>query len=186
MKQHPKYSRYYMDDNLNVYGPRKKLTPTRHNTGYLVYSVFDDDKKQHQERVHRFIWECDTQQLIPEGMQINHIDGNKQNNSLDNLELCTAKENAVHRDESGLRCIIYGSDHSNSKIDHSEVFGLFRDILNGYSNGEIGSKYNLHPRYVSLIRHKHRRKKEWQLFESSETIRKEYGESSPEAAGTER
>lgn len=42
--------------------------------------------------VHRAVWEAFNGK-IPEGLQVNHIDEDKHNNHLDNLNLMTAKEN---------------------------------------------------------------------------------------------
>lgn len=41
---------------------------------------------------HRLVWESFNGQ-VPKGMEINHIDFNKANPSLENLEICTPKEN---------------------------------------------------------------------------------------------
>ena len=41
--------------------------------------------------VHRLIWE-EQFGTIPEGIDIHHKDGNKQNNKIENLELLTRKE----------------------------------------------------------------------------------------------
>lgn len=45
--------------------------------------------------VHRLIWQYYNGK-IPEGMEINHIDGNKRNNEIKNLEICTSKQNKIH------------------------------------------------------------------------------------------
>ena len=45
--------------------------------------------------VHRFIYEC-INGPIPVGMQINHIDSNRQTNCIKNLELVTSSENKKH------------------------------------------------------------------------------------------
>ena len=49
--------------------------------------------------VHRFIYEC-IKGDIPNGLQINHIDSNRQNNCIDNLEVVTQSENMQHAYES--------------------------------------------------------------------------------------
>lgn len=60
--------------------------------GYLRVALFDEDDKRHWQKVHRlvasaFIGNPDNK---PE---VNHIDGNKQNNSFTNLEWVTGEEN---------------------------------------------------------------------------------------------
>lgn len=42
--------------------------------------------------IHRLVYET-FKGRIPDGMEIDHFDTNKENNSLDNLRLCTHKEN---------------------------------------------------------------------------------------------
>lgn len=49
---------------------------------------------------HRLVWSA-ARGVIPEGLQINHRDLNKQNNCLDNLELVTGKENVAHANAAG-------------------------------------------------------------------------------------
>lgn len=53
--------------------------------------------------------------------QINHIDGNKENNSVTNLEWCTDKENTIHAFKLGLSKPIKGSKNVQSKITTEQV-----------------------------------------------------------------
>lgn len=52
------------------------------------------------------------------------------------------------------------SDDKNpmSKISLNEFLEIIKMIQNGYNNLEIGKKFNLHDRYISLIRNKKRHK----------------------------
>lgn len=46
---------------------------------------------------------------------MNHIDGNKRNNHISNLEWCTNSENIKHAYKNGLIIPKYGDQHSQSK-----------------------------------------------------------------------
>lgn len=60
--------------------------------------------------------------------QINHKDGNKANNFVENLEWCTPKENTRHAFETGLARGKPGDSNPNCKILDSEVLEIFETV----------------------------------------------------------
>ena len=72
----------------------KILKPCKNTPGYL-YVPLSKNGKVKNHNIHRLLAEhfISNPKNKP---HINHIDGNKLNNSLDNLEWCTHKENAEH------------------------------------------------------------------------------------------
>jgi hypothetical protein len=162
--QHFKYKGYGCDLDGTTYstkGARRKVT---HHTGYLVITMYVN-KKAKQLREHRFIYECVTGREIPKDMFINHIDGDKSNNKFSNLELVTPSENTRHAFKTGLMKPLVGEANGNSRIDAGIVRNIIRDIIEGQNNTNIGLKYNLDPKHISLIRHK----KRWRfIFEEPE------------------
>jgi hypothetical protein len=60
----------------------------------------------------------------PENLpQVNHIDGNKENNALSNLEWCTASDNEKHAHDTGLKSG-RGSANSNAKLTAADVTAI--------------------------------------------------------------
>ena len=69
--------------------------------GYLGLTLRRDNV-QVPVLVHRLVAETFLGGLQP-GLQVNHIDGDKTNNSVENLEWCTCGENTRHAVKIGLR-----------------------------------------------------------------------------------
>ena len=75
------------------------LKPSKDRFGYVRFNAFNN-KKAKTLRIHRLVMEIFNP--IDNIMQVNHIDGNKLNNKLDNLEWCTDSENKKHAYKTGL------------------------------------------------------------------------------------
>lgn len=72
------------------------LTPYKTNKGYLKVGLFVGNHKTEKHRVNRLVAKA----FIPNPNnfpQVNHKDGNKENNSVTNLEWITNEGNAKHR-----------------------------------------------------------------------------------------
>lgn len=81
-----------------IYGKRLNRAIGRINgRGYVEISVMG-----YVGVAHRMIWES-VHGPIPADMQINHINGIKTDNRIQNLELVTGSENCLHKYRSGLQ-----------------------------------------------------------------------------------
>ena len=109
----------------------KILKPYKNKKGYLICDIRVDGKRKivplHRLVALAFIPNVDNKP------QVNHIDGNKQNNCVENLEWCTNSENQIHAFKHGLQKGNFS--HPNSKLTLEQV----RYIKN---NCIVGSKKN--------------------------------------------
>jgi hypothetical protein len=117
--------------------------------GYKVYGLMNNNKL-YQYKTHRLV--ALTYIPNPENKpQVNHINGNKSNNHISNLEWCTAKENNVHAYNIGLKNAAKGKNHymqlrkrgkhHNAKkvkcITTNEVFDCLKDARIKYNTSHI-------------------------------------------------
>ena len=91
------FSDYIIFDNGAIFSikTRKFLAQKEQPNGYLMCTLLDDNKNQLTVYAHRFIYEA-FNGPIPKGLVINHINENKLDNNLSNLEAITVKENCNH------------------------------------------------------------------------------------------
>ena len=82
----------------------KILKPTTGRTDGYVRISLHKDRRIRTYTIHRLV-ACAFIPPIADKPYINHIDGNKQNNYVGNLEWCTASENQFHAVERGLSSI---------------------------------------------------------------------------------
>lgn len=94
---------YKIDTDGNVYSRYSngnKLNPLNHSGGYPYVNLYKNGNAK-RYYVHRLVAMTflKNENLLE---QVNHIDGNKKNNNLSNLEWVTSKENCRHAIENGL------------------------------------------------------------------------------------
>lgn len=100
----PNLSRYRIRDNGSVYSmyEAKVIAPATTHDGYLSVSLtLDSTDKPTSFLVHRLVGEAFINKQESRSF-INHIDGDKKNNNVSNLEWCTHIENIHHAYATGL------------------------------------------------------------------------------------
>ena len=97
-----------------VIGKRGKPVGRLDTHGYVAVS-----DGGHTYRAHRMIWQHVHGQ-IPAGMEINHKNGIKTDNRIENLELVTRSENALHASRTGLTDYA-GERNGRAKLDDTAV-----------------------------------------------------------------
>lgn len=130
------------------WGKEKILKMTPDKDGYLQVTLFIEGK-QKTFKVHRIVAELFIEN--PEGKPaVNHIDGDKQNNFVENLEWVTRSENMRHAYDMGLKIALRGEDRSDSKLTNEQVIYI-RNNPDGLTGKELAAKFGVTDTVIGAI-----------------------------------
>ena len=113
------------NDPFKIIPIKPKRMEVRLKSGYLGIVVWKDGK-QYLMLAHRAMWELFVDK-IPDKMDINHKNGNKQDNRLKNLEIVTRSQNLRHAINTGLKI------YSNYPKQYSEKAKQLRNTEMSFS-----------------------------------------------------
>lgn len=114
--------------------------------GYLRYSL-EQGTKTVNVNVHRIVWTIFNGE-IPEGMTVDHIDNDKSNNVITNLQLLTAEDNAIK-----------GNARKWIAVDRNN------NLYEVYNMEQFCRDHNLHPGHMRATKHNLKRHKGWYCYE---------------------
>ncbi len=144
-----------MSDGTVRYRPHaaRVLKPRKHSQGYRAVAIAMEDGTFKQRTIHSVVMEVFVGPR-PKGMWINHKNGDKTDNRLENLEYCTASDNQRHAVATGLAPkppLRRGTANSHKcKLDEDRVRSIRSAYAAGAGIARLASEYDVGE---STIRH---------------------------------
>ena len=141
-------TRYSKDIDKLVTRKRRQLFGQDRN-GYVYQQMPGNNsgRKKNNIFVHRLV----AQTFIPNPenkSQVNHKNGIKNDNRVENLEWCTSVENLNHALDNNLRIMPNGEKHHKSKLTEVQVLEIRNSDL---SQKELTILYNVKQSLISAI-----------------------------------
>lgn len=121
--------------------------PNLDKFGYLSVDLYNKGYMK-RLKIHRLVL-ITFSGIDKERVQVNHINGNKQDNKLENLEWCTPKENSQHAYRTGLTVAVVGEKHGMSKLTVEEVLQIRQCV--GQRHQSVADRFGVSRRLVSKI-----------------------------------
>ena len=132
--------------------------------GYPRYALSYGDQVRHLS-AHRLMWEAFIG-AIPDGMQINHKNGVKSDNRLENLEVVTPSENTQHAHKvlgyvPKKPPVMLGASNPRALITDDQVREIRRLYADGLTQQELAERFGPSQTAISAIV----RRKSWTHIE---------------------
>lgn len=124
------------------YRSKRFLKPGKDKDGYLFVML----GKGNPRKVHRLVAEA----YIPNPdnlKEVNHIDKNRQNNCLQNLEWCNRRQNNIHGLGKKVRCIETGEEFASISLA-AEAFNISSASVSYCCSGKIKSCKGKHFEFI--------------------------------------
>lgn len=140
-KRIPNYTNYEASDMGRIREGEFVVTVLSNGNGYLKVRMKSDSGIIKTQLIHRLVLMA---HVGMSSLSVNHIDLNRSNNNLENLEYVTLKENIHH----SIRCGVQWG-RPGMKLD------IKREIQNSYLAGvkqsDLARKYNISRQYINII-----------------------------------
>jgi len=161
-KTFPLDDRFLISDQGRVRGLRKMLKLQRDHDGYEVFIAWFRKEQAALEgktcklhKVHRAVMQTFGGE-IPDGMHINHLNGIRHDNRLENLEVCSPAENTRHSfaalGRKGQNTNpTKGEKHHNSKLTTDQVLEIRRLAALGTPQISLALQFNTPQAHISRI-----------------------------------
>lgn len=121
--------------------------------GYAVAHLCNNGVRR-DAMFHRCVWEAHVGP-IPDGLEINHINGVKTDNRLANLEVCTRSENTLHKfrvlGHKSKGRPVSGSGNHAAKLTEDDVRAIRGLAGDGLNYHQIAARYDVTPEAIGLI-----------------------------------
>lgn len=143
VKSLPKIKGRYMQKDSHI------LSPKTNKDGYLCFTLKKDkvSKHIHLQRLMALNFIPNPNNLP----QVNHIDGNKKNNYIENLEWVTCQQNIRHSWDNGLSTPKDGDKNGNCILSSEQVCEIKELRSSGKTYFEIAKIYNISFGHVGSI-----------------------------------
>ena len=138
----------FKDDSMRKY-KGKVLKPSIGNSGYEQVRLCNDGGCN-TKTVHRLVLEVFKPHVNMNDLQVNHIDGDKLNNHLTNLEWVTARDNILHAHDTGL-ADYRGEGNPNVKLSSADVLEILQRLDTGELPRDIGLDYGVSKSCIAHI-----------------------------------
>ena len=124
------------------------MSPAPDSDGYATVSLFKNSRKTY--RWHRLVLEAFIEN-VEEKSHVNHKNGNKLDNRLENLEWATPSENIIHSYRIGIKDQ-KGEKNNASKLTMDNVRVIRKRLDGGESQYAIAKDFNISQATVYLIK----------------------------------
>lgn len=143
---YPEAGGYYVSDLGDIRGPRGwVLSPETLKDGYRRVNMRGRHVLVHRAVVRAF------RGVIPDGLEVNHVDGDKSNNRLGNLEVVSPSENVRHSIDLLKVTRSPGEKNGNAKLTEIQVLAIRSASLSGETNRSIANRFGTTAPYVWQI-----------------------------------
>jgi hypothetical protein len=143
---------YFVTTDGKIIRNDRILKPSINNAGYYSLTICHKGSKK-MMMIHRIIAETYITNQFNK-LEVNHIDGNKLNNHIDNLEWVSSSENKKHAYTHNLMNALKGEKSKLSKLTEIDIKWIrdnYKKGVKGFGYISLSKKFNCHKSTIEDI-----------------------------------